>query len=684
MLTNIKYSFEYCTLDCDVDSEFYIPSYKESVKLDRGVGYFSLRSLILDIEGIIPFIENGGRIRLICNPELQPSDVAVIDIGTSLSPDDINKILIREVTKEYNFSDSDLDALDIICNMIAEKRLVIRIAYMPIGIYHEKNGIFEDAEGNKVYFTGSQNETQSAKRHNYEQIEVHTSWEGGSKRIQAREEKFEALWNNDRGERINVIDFPEAVEAKLFTSYRKSEKLDIAVKKYKHKKNNPAPKGKQLYKYQEDAINEFVNNGYRHFYEMATGTGKTFTSIRTITRVLQDKGKVFVAICVPQVDLQEQWEEALIEEGYTNLYFAGGVASKRSSQSFNEGIISYMIDDDSVICIAVYDTFFDKVYDKLSNIDQLFIIVDEAHNLNPAQVKKLPKNATYRLGLSATAERYVQHETKLFLNYFTNDEIQPFYYGIESAIEKGFLSHYIYEPIFVHFTDERFDVYKKKSQLIASLQNQPVRDEEAISRHCRERGLLIKQEPNKLDKLQELTRHYNFKNSVVYCGQGKDGEDNLIDRASRILYEAGYRTHHYTSKTEDRTAVKKLFTENYFDTLVAIRCLDEGVDIPKLDKIYIMSSETSMRQTVQRRGRVLRICKNTGKDIAYIYDMVLLPPKGVFDGGGIKSLIVSEFTRVHEYNRLADNKLDNETIINDIFELYNITPDDFNNEPESI
>jgi hypothetical protein len=97
-----------------------------------------------------------------------------------------------------------------------------------------------------------------------------------------------------------------------------------------------------------------------------------------------------------------------------------------------------------------------------------------------------------------------------------------------------------------------------------------------------------------------------------------------------------------------------------------------------------MSSETSMRQTVQRRGRVLRICKNTGKDIAYIYDMVLLPPKGVFDGGGIKSLIVSEFTRVQEYNRLADNKLDNETIINDIFELYNITPEDFNNEPESI
>ncbi len=209
-------------------------------------------------------------------------------------------------------------------------------------------------------------------------------------------------------------------------------------------------------------------------------------------------------------------------------------------------------------------------------------------------------------------------------------------------------------------------------------------DEEALSKYRRERSLIIKQEPNKLNKLQEMTGDYDFVNSVVYCGQGKDNTESIIDAVSTILNFAGYRVHHYTSKTEDRDEVKKLFSADYYDTLIAIRCLDEGVDIPKLGKIYIMASDTAKRQTIQRRGRVLRKCKATGKDIAYIYDMVVLPPEGVQDGGGIKSLIVSEFTRVNEYNRLALNKDANQIDIDQILDYYNITQEDFNNEQESI
>lgn len=684
MLRDNAYDLEYCTLDCDLDSAFYIPSYKESYKLSRGSGYFSLESLILDIDGIIPFIENGGTIRLVCNPELSQDDIALIHAGTSLSPDSITKDLIQEIAMDHSFSETELDALDVICNMIAEKRLAIKVAFMPQGIYHEKNGIFEDKDGNKVCFSGSLNETISAKIYNYEQIDVYTSWTGGESRIAAREEKFEKLWRNERGERINVIDFPEAVEAKLFESYRQSEKLEYAIKKYKESKTPTIVGTKNLYPYQEQAIEEFVENGFHHFYEMATGTGKTFTSIRTISRVLQEKGKAFVMICVPQVDLQEQWVESLNEDGYSNIFYAGGEAKKHPAQGYNDAIIKYINERQTVICVAVYDTFFDKVYNQIKRIENLFIIVDEAHNLNPSQVKKLPANAAFRLGLSATAERFQQSETNLFLKYFTYDEINPFYYGIEDAIENNFLSHYEYTPLFVYASDDRFKLYKGKSQRIAALMNQKDRDEDELSKLRRERSLLIKQEPRKLTELKTLTESHNFKNSVVYCGMGKDGENIIIDEASKILHNAGYRVHHYTSKTEDRNIVKKLFTTNYFDTLVAIKCLDEGVDIPKLDKIYIMASETSMRQTVQRRGRVLRISKNTGKDIAYIYDMVVLPPEGVIDGGGVQALIASEFSRVKEYNRLANNRDENQKIIDSIFETYNITEEAFKNEQESI
>lgn len=568
--------------------------------------------------------------------------------------------------------------------MISEGRLQLKVAFMPRGKYHEKNGVFVDAAGNKVCYTGSLNETKGGKQENYEQIEVFTSWEGGTKRIEKKEKRFEDLWNNRRGDRIVVIDFPTVLKEKMFASYKQSERLSTAISKFKSHTASPTGSSKSLYPYQEKAIEEFVHNGYAHFYEMATGTGKTFTSIRTITKFIQDKGRAFVVVCVPQIDLQEQWEDSLREEGYENLYFAGGVVNKRPGRTFTDAIISYNIDRDSVVCIAVYDTFFDKVYSQLVNLENLFIIVDEAHNLNPSQVDKMPKQTPYRLGLSATAERFHKSETTFFLNYFTGGTIEPFYYGIEEAIDNHFLSHYVYEPIFVHFSEDKFETYKKKSQQIAALISQEDRDEEQLSRYRRERSLLVKQEPSKLLKLQELTKSYDFTNSVVYCGQGKDGEVSIINLVSTIIHDAGYRVHHYTSKTEDRSAVKKLFTENYYDTLIAIKCLDEGVDIPKLDKIYIMASDASQRQTVQRRGRVLRICKNTGKDIAYIYDMVMLPPRDVIDGGGVKSLIVNEFSRVQEYNRLANNRDDNDLIINDILNLYNITQEDFNNEQESI
>lgn len=684
MLKNIEYDTDYCSIDCDLDVEFFIPSYRESRKLSRGSGYFTLRSLILDIDGIVSFLDNGGDIRLVCNPELSEDDIAVIDAGLSLSPEAITKDLLRELTKDQFFSERDLDALDIICNMISERRLEIKVAFMPRGKYHEKNGVFEDAAGNKVCYTGSLNETKGGKRDNYEQIEVFTSWEGGAKRIAKKETRFEDLWNNRRGERIVVFDFPTVLRDKMFSSYKQSERLSTAVSKFKSHSTPTSGSTKSLYPYQEDAIKEFVQNGYAHFYEMATGTGKTFTSIRTISRFIQDKQRAFVVICVPQIDLQEQWEDSLREEGYDNLFFAGGVVSKRPGRTFTDAIITYSIDLDSVICIAVYDTFFDKVYNQLDNLENLFIIVDEAHNLNPSQVEKLPTRTPYRLGLSATAERFQKSETTLFLNYFTGGTIKPYYYGIEEAIDNHFLSHYVYTPIFVFFSEDKFDTYKKKSQQIAVLRSLEDRDEEQLSRLRRERGLLVKQEPNKLIKLQELTKSYDFTNSVVYCGQGKDGEVSIINLASGIIHDAGYRVHHYTSKTEDRTAVKKLFTENYYDTLIAIKCLDEGVDIPKLDKIYIMASDSSLRQTVQRRGRVLRICKNTGKDIAYIYDMVMLPPEGVFDGAGVISLLVTEFSRVREYNRLANNKDENDVVIDRLLQQYNITQEDFNNEQESI
>ena len=211
-------------------------------------------------------------------------------------------------------------------------------------------------------------------------------------------------------------------------------------------------------------------------------------------------------------------------------------------------------------------------------------------------------------------------------------------------------------------------------------------DPEAIDKLRRERSLVLKQASGKIEKLKELAEQgYNFVNSVVYCGQGKDEEGELIiDSVTKTLYDNGLVVSQFTSRTLNRKRVLYEFEQGYFDTLVAIKCFDEGVDVPKLDKIYIMASDSALRQTVQRRGRVLRKCKESGKTIAYIYDMVVLPSieAGTYGNDGLLKI---ELSRAKEYNRLAVNKDANDLTFYNIEETYHITiteTQEYESEPD--
>lgn len=677
MLTKNKYLPVYRSFFNNFDIDFMNPSYSESNKLNRGSGYFSLRSLILSIDGLIRFIKNDGYINLICNPELSNEDIEKIDAGLSISIEDISKDLLEKVENEILSEDIDKLKMDIVCNMISAGRLKIKIAYMPNGIYHEKFGTFFDNEGNMVYFNGSANETYNAKRRNFESFFVTTSWTGDVEAIIEECEYFDKLWNNEV-EGLVVYDFPDAIKEKIFTKYKSSSSLGVAIKNYI---NRDEDHKKELYSYQETAIKEFFDNEFAHFYEMATGTGKTFTSVKTIEKLIEKKGKIFVLICVPQIDLQSQWQEALNENGYSKVYLFGGENnSKLTETDINNSIIDYMINDQSAFCISIYDTFFSKFYSICDNIDNLFIIFDEAHNLSENQIAKLPKNVKYKLGLSATIQRFNAKETDKIIEYFTNNTIKPYFYGIEDAIKNGFLSRYEYHPIFVNIGTDDYEKYKKKNIFLATLLNAEIKDHDAITKARRERNLIIKQANCKISLLESMIGKYEFKNSVVYCGQGKDEEESIIDIVSNILGRKGhYDVSQFTSKTVDRKSVLKEFEHNYYDTLVAIKCLDEGVDIPKLDKIYIMASDSSLKQTIQRRGRVLRKCKETGKQKAFIYDMVVLPPEDCYDSSA-KSLIITEFKRAQEYCRLAVNKDDVVRDLNYYLDIYGVTEEELYNE----
>ena len=424
MFHDLKIKGVYRTKKDNIDIDLIIPLLRKAKKYDRGTGYFSIAALSNLAEGLIPFIRNNGKnakIRIITSVELNPEDRAIIQKGEALANEKTITELQARIDEKIE-NETVMMNMDLLTNLIAANMLEIRIAYLSDGgIYHDKIGLFEDADGEKVCFIGSPNETYSGYKRNVESISTLRSWrEGDSFDIEEQEDYFENLWQG-KDEDISVVEFPEAQRKNLFTKYKYSMDVEHAIKRIEESfcKAVNTKKGKSLYEYQIRAIDEFEANSFCHFYEMATGTGKTFTAVKSIERIEKAHHQLYIVILVPQVDLQSQWEATILEEGRKCYLFGGSSKETDWNDTFNRSVIDYYTEDAPVISICIYDTFFAKVNDELisAGID-VFIIVDEAHELSSNQIKKLSESFHYRLGLSATPERHNQNETDDILKYF--------------------------------------------------------------------------------------------------------------------------------------------------------------------------------------------------------------------------------------------------------------------------
>lgn len=665
--------------DSDSDSllmDFYIPALAESRTYKRIAGYFSSNSLAISATGLSEFINNGGRIELIANVVLSEDDQSAIK--TAIFEKE------QEILSEIETMEDALKKghLMLLAWLLKNDRLEIKIAKMNNGIEHKKKGILEDFDGNIISFSGSDNETVNGWLHNHEDFHVFCSWLDGDleRHLNPDIDSFHKLWNNETN-KVQVYPVSEAfkrgfienapVNAEEFRTLSNDiyQRLLEEYSKASKSNSSSADSKKKLYPFQSLAIEEFKSNNYRHFFEMATGTGKTFTAVHAIKELVQKASCSFTVILVPLIDLQEQWVFELENAGFSNIQLIGGPKSPSDwSYVFNQKLLDYIEGTDlHIIYVAVYDSFFLKMASKMQKVENLFIIVDEAHNLSTNQLKKIPRNAIYRLGLSATPEKHDEIETEKILKYFLSKDQVSYKYTIEDAIKAGFLSRYYYYPIFTYLNNDEFSRYIEYSKKIAILQNMDPVNKDALNSALRERSLIIKKADGKVAMLKEMISscEYNFSNSVVYCGQGKYGttDQSLINVVTKAFGNSKYTTSTYTSHTENRSLILEEFKNKFYDVLVAIKCFDEGIDVPQLDKIYLMSSDRLMRQTVQRRGRVLRVCKETGKKFASIYDMIVLPPLSYSDLNSAQTLIQNEMYRVNEYNRLAENKSENDTKI---------------------
>lgn len=708
---------EYRSLNDDLVQNFYIPLLSNANYYKRAVGFFSSSSLVELSKGIGALAKNGGKIQIIASPYLSEQDINDIKAGYE-AREILSHAALRGLNDDY-LDQVAMRRLNLMSNLIASGTMDIRLAFTTdkhgIGMYHEKMGLIGDSNGNVVAFSGSMNESLTAISINYEAIDVFCNWksEDDSARVHLKEEAFTALWNNN-DPTVTVLEVP-MVSDEIIRKYKHNPPdFEIDIKQFGdmivrdsgprhggYGKSGPIlPSEDFLYDYQQDAVNAWAEENYCGIFDMATGSGKTYTGLGAITKLANNlDNHLAVIIVCPYQHLVMQWVEDIVK---FNIHPIIGFSSspqqdwkkrlkrKVSAQRITKGFFCFICTN------ATFKSAF--VQQMISAISgPTLLVVDEAHNFgSPQLLKLLDDRFDYRLALSATLERHGDEEgTEGLLSYFGNKCIE---YNLERAIKDNRLTKYDYHPIVVTLSPSELGSYYDLSFEISRHWKIDKKGKRRLDSYGEilaiKRSRIVAGAEQKICKLKEVIRPFSDKyNILVYCGATnilKDGADNSdtdegdirqIDAITKMLgKELGMTVSRFTASEtiEERNFIKREFQSGKnIQAIVAIKCLDEGVNIPGITTAFILASTTNPKEYIQRRGRVLR--KAEGKDHSEIYDFVTLPrpldsvssltkEQADFD----VSLVRNEVSRLEEFARLARNKMEAYDLIWRIEEVYDI------------
>lgn len=692
---------EYRNLKCDVISEFYIPVLSAAVKYKRAVGFFNSAALYEISIGLKNLVCNHGKMELIVSPRLTEEDIQSIQLGYKKRQEIIEKALLRDFPDPKN--DVEVSKLNLLANLIADNILDIKVAFKidahAAGIFHEKMGIVVDSEGNKVAFTGSMNETYSGLLQNYESIDVFCNWRSeDTERVFIKEYAFDNLWDN-LDTAVEVIPFPQVAIDRLnnFKLRTNEELFDYQLVDKKPEQISKffrLPETVKLHNYQEKAINTWLSKGGRGIFDMATGTGKTYTALGALARLsnkLHDH--LAVVIVCPYQHLVEQWVEDINAFGVKPLICYSRYNWKKS--------LSHLISDyalgviDNFCLITTNATFVTTaMQNELSKMNGDFcLVVDEAHNFgSKRQIACMNEKFKYRLALSATIVRHHdEYGTQRLFEYFGEKCIE---YTLKEAITDGRLTPYYYYPILVSFNDNELHEYIEITDKVAKiLKKVPHGDDlpQSAERLLIKRARIIAGAQEKIPALKNVISQYkSASHLLVYCGATRvesmyqdestvdSNDQRQIDEVTSLLGNIlGMRVTQFTAAedSKQRELIKERFSKGEIQALVAIKCLDEGMNIPGIETAFILASSTNPKEYIQRRGRVLR--KAPGKQYATIYDFVTLPrPLDEYSfQSAIQaelSLVKREVERMRDFQELAENPSDVTEIIRAITEKYNL------------
>lgn len=645
MLDEYNFQFKYRSDQDSLFNDFYLPCLENSIKYDRAAGYFTSNSLKLMARGLEVFLYKKGKIRIVANPALSSDDMEAIEKGYIAKESAIERSLLKELKLSYENIENE--TLNVISWLIYNEQLDIKIAYLENnGIYHEKFGIFYDEEGNSVSFSGSMNETYSGLTSNFEKIDVYTS-NREKFRVQDSITDFEKLWNNQTSN-LKVIDLPESIRKQLIEKrskvYPNSEKKKITLREY-----------------QEKAIAEWNRANHFGIFEMATGTGKTYTSLIAAEKFLEKSGRLCTVIIVPFQHLVNQWSEDVNEILGENIIKCFGAKKDWLSES-EELIQDYNLElVDNFTIITTYATAQTNHFKSLiQNIaGNAMLIADECHKLTYKGFNNFPFEVFQgKMGLSATPDRWWDDDGTEFIKKSLGEVV--FEYNLKEAISNSMLTEYKYYPSVIDLEDdEMYEFNKYTTQIIKFLNNDNEDTQEILGNLFRKRASIITKAKNKLPYFLEQIKKENISeltHTLVYCAEGQTNE------ITQELNKLGLRVSKFNSDLprNDRTKILDMFEKEDIQVLVAMKCLDEGVDIPSTKKAYFLASTSNPREFVQRRGRILRKYKN--KSFAEVYDYITLPLGGTYEE--LKSVATKELPRFAEFCDGAINSVEARNKIN--------------------
>ena len=669
-----------------VTAQVLLPALKATGSLDVMMGYFSSSSFAEIAPGLATFLRSAqAPLRMVISPFLTAGDFETLTQEDGRLSRLAQEILINDIPDEDFFVHHTLQCL---AWLITQQRLILKVAVMRDALFHPKVWLFQD-EANRAALHGSTNLTKTGLSRNREQLTLSRDWKGDEAvyHIERLRQEFDDLWSGGDSD-CYVLPLPEAVERQVIERYktdvmpdehaltsiwRKAHGLEVSMPT-EHTLRTPAlviPSHLSYeagnFAHQGQAVKAWEDSGRRGILEIATGAGKTITSMICAARLQDEVESLLVVVSAPYRPLIEQWCDEIREFGVRpiNLSTSGG-PDARDREIRQAGRRLRMGHTHAEVLVVSNDTLCTESFiQSLSAVKaKKLLIADECHNLGAASfTANPPEQFMYRLGLSATPVRqYDEEGTDALIDYFGQI---CFVFTLEEAIGKC-LTEYDYHAHFVELTSAEMQEWIDLSDRIAS---QAWKLETGVSdayldNLLRQRRLVLETANGKLDILASLldaegSGHLRY--TLIYA---TDKKPEQLEQVNRLVQNRSVLFHQLTQEeTRSRQQTRGIlsaFQNGVIQVLTAKRVLDEGVNIPQIKLAYILASTTVRRQWVQRRGRLLRMCKAIGKTHAVIHDFVVLPPGSSSSTGehldqDARRLVRSELERVWEFARLSRN-----------------------------